>query len=262
MTNSITPENNGTSKKLKELLKVIEASGHSILPRSNDDLLQSIVEAAGRIFNAAAASILLANEKEQVLEFKAAYGSSNRSLVGEKFPIGRGIAGYVVLSGQPLTISNVQEDTRFNQDFAKSTGYIPKSILAMPLKSGERVLGVIEVLDKLNASTFGLQDMELLGMFAHQAAIAIDQSQRMDQLQTAFVAGLKNIAKSNGKDIAELFPKIAKGDDHGSQADLLELGNILYKVSQLGEREHQSCLEVLKVFANYQDSSRKRRYVR
>lgn len=262
MTRLIDPENDETLKKLQNLLDIIEASGHAILPRSNDELLQSIVEAAGKIFNAAAASILLANEKEKALEFKAAYGSSNRRLVGEKFPIGRGIAGYVVLSGQPLTVANVQDDSRFNQDFAKSTGYIPKSILAMPLKSGERVLGVIEVLDKLNASTFGLQDMELLGMFAHQAAIAIDQSQRMDQLQEAFIEGLKVMASTSGKNITDLFPGNSNIKDKEAGFDLLELGNILYRVSQLGERECQSCIDVLKIFANYQDSTRKRRYVR
>ena len=151
---------------MKQLLQPLKPADTPSYPRSNDDLLKSIVEAAARIFNAAAASILLVNEQEQVLEFKVAYGASNRDLVGMKFPLDKGIAGYVVMTGQPLAISNVRQDARFNQDFAKSTGYVPNSILATPLLSGERVIGVMEVLDKVNGASFGVQDMELLAMFA------------------------------------------------------------------------------------------------
>lgn len=255
------PTSNPYIRQLKDLLTSIDAAGHAILPRSNDELLKSIVEAAAKIFSAAAASIMLVDEIEQVLVFKVSYGAANRDLVGQKFPLGKGIAGYVVMSGQPLTISNVQLDSRFNQDFAKSTGYVPKSILAMPLKSGERVLGVIEVLDKVGSATFGMQDMELLGMFAQQAAIAIDQSQKMDRLQEALILGLKNLSKSDPKnkfvDLFKSLPEKTDGDD-----DLLELADILYKINQLGERERRACVDVVKIFANYQVSSRKTRYAR
>src|SRR3989304_8603643 len=166
MTPSKDLEESRISKQLKRLWEAIEASGHAILPKSNDELLNSIVEAAARIFNAAAASILLVNEQEQLLEFKVAYGAANPDLVGLKFPLDQGIAGYVVMTGQPLAISNVRQDARFNQDFARSTGYVPSSILAMPLRADERTIGVMEVLDKINATSFGMQDLELLGMFA------------------------------------------------------------------------------------------------
>ncbi|MGA2505464.1 MAG: hypothetical protein ABSG01_15390, partial [Anaerolineales bacterium] len=86
MTNSKDSQHEELKIQLKQLLAAIEASGHAILPQSNDELLKSIVEAAARIFNAAAASILLVNEQEQLLEFKVACGASNRDLVGSKFP--------------------------------------------------------------------------------------------------------------------------------------------------------------------------------
>ena len=150
------------SSQLQRLMAAIEASGWAVSPKPKDALLQSIVDAAGRIFRAAAASILLVNEQEQVLEFKISYGASNRDLVGLKFPLDKGIAGYVVMTGQPLAISNVRQDARFNQDFAQSTGYVPDSILCTPLLSGDQVIGVMEVLDKIEQPSFGIQDMELL----------------------------------------------------------------------------------------------------
>jgi GAF domain-containing protein len=258
MAASKNPQGTKLSLQLERLLATIEATGHAILPQSNDDLLRSIVEAATRIFHAAAASILLVNEQEQLLEFKVACGASNRDLVGEKFPLNKGIAGYVVMTGQPLSISNVRQDVRFNQDFAKSTGYVPTSILAMPLMSGERVIGVMEVLDKLDAASFGIQDMDLLGMFARQAAIAIDQSQRMDRIKDVLLMGLKTLVKADpDQDSAELFSILEKANKTGANVELIQIADLFNRVSELGEAEHKACLQVLKAFAEYQHSLQK-----
>src|ERR1041384_7097665 len=172
----MAPEKNIDEEKLSEqlqrLLLAIEASGHAILPRSNDTLLKSIVDAAARIFGAAAASLLLVDEEEEALEFKVAFGPADHDLVGTKFPYDKGIAGYVFMTGMPIATSNVKEDRRFNQDFAKSTGYVPNSILASPLiASDDGVIGFMEVLDKINAPSFDMHDMELMGLFAQQAAM-------------------------------------------------------------------------------------------
>ena len=244
------------SGQLRQLVLAIEAGGMSILPRSNDALLQSIVDVAAKIFNAAAASILLVNEKEQVLEFKVAYGASNRDLVGMKFPIDKGIAGYVVLTGQPLTVSNVRQDPRFNQDFAKSTGYVPNSILATPLIVEDRVIGVMEVLDKIGATSFGMGEMELMSMFANQAAIAINQSRHMESISDLLVAGIK---KLSGEDPA-LRADVLVGSlaDIGACQpvdDLQVLAGLFYKLSTQGEAERKACLAILNVFAEYKSSS-------
>ena len=70
------------SSQLQRLMAAIEASGWAVRPQPKDALLQSIVDAAGRIFGAAAASILLVNEHEGLLEFKVSYGASDHDLVG------------------------------------------------------------------------------------------------------------------------------------------------------------------------------------
>jgi len=245
------------SEQLKRLLISIEAGGRAVLPGSNDALLNSIVEAAARIFGAAAASLLLVNEEEQVLEFKVAYSPSDRGLIGQKFPLDKGIAGYVVMTGQPIATSNVKQDTRFDQDFAKSTGYVPESILATPLFSGERIIGVMEVLDKIDAASFGVKDMELMGMFAQQAALAIDQSQQINNIKEALILGLKRlIADDNTQDSAKLVSVLEESlDEDNSIPDLLELADLFKEISALGESERKACLQVLNVFAEYRRSS-------
>jgi len=246
------------SEQLQRLLAAIEASGRAVSAKPKDALLQSIVDAAGAIFGAAAASILLVNEQENVLEFKVSFGASDHDLVGTKFPLDKGIAGYVVMTGQPLAISNVRQDTRFNQDFARSTGYVPTSILATPLLAGERVIGVMEVLDKLAASSFNLQDMNLLGIFANQAALAIERSQQMEQLQDTLVLGLKRLASADPEQpLTELME--ALGKESGNSSELVELADAFNEISALGEPERRACYQVLKTFAEYRRSIRRMR---
>lgn len=241
------------SEQLQRLLISIEAGGRAILPRSNDTLLSSIVEAAAKIFGAAAASILLVNEEEEALEFKVAFGPSEQDLVGTKFPYDKGIAGYVFMTGMPIATSNVREDKRFNQDFAKSTGYVPNSILATPLISSEdKVIGVMEVLDKISATSFDMKDMELMGLFAQQASMAIEQSQQIDEVQDAMVRALNNLIKADkSKPSPELHTVLDESLDMQDQKmDLLELADLFNQISALGEAERKACIQILEVFAN------------
>ncbi len=240
------------SEQLQRLLMSIEAGGRAILPRSNDTLLSSIVEAAAKIFGAAAASLLLVNEEEEALEFKVAFGPSDQNLVGTRFPYDQGIAGYVFMTGMPIATSNVREDKRFNQDFAKSTGYVPNSILATPLISSEdKVIGVMEILDKIDATSFDMHDMELMGLFAQQAAMAIEQSQQIDDVQDTMVRALKRLAKS---DKSKPSPELQSALDQSlkkqdEKTDLLELADLFNRISALGEAERKACIQILNVFA-------------
>jgi GAF domain-containing protein len=249
------------SGQLKRLLLSIEASAQTVLSGAGNELLDSIVEAAARIFGAGAASILLVNEEEQVLEFTVACGPVGQNLVGTKYPLDKGIAGYVVMTGQPIATSHVDEDARFDRAFAQSTGYVPESILATPLLSGERVIGVMEVLDKLNASSFGVQDMELMGMFARQAALAIDQAQQLKKIEGALMQGLKRLAAADlGSDDSAEIVAVLEEAERGSMPELLELARLFGQIADLGEQERRACIRVLQVFAEYRRSSTKRRF--
>ena len=89
----------------------------------------------------------------------------------------------MLVTRQPLVLEDVGQDPRFAQDVAESTGYVPKGLMAVPLLHEERALGVLEVLDRPQRSQFTLEEMELLGLFANQAAIALDLLQRARRAQ-------------------------------------------------------------------------------
>ena len=141
-------------------------------------LLQSVADVSRAIFGAKAASIFLLDEEADELVFEAVSGYGAETLVGQRFPSSTGIAGWVLVTRQPLVIEDVTEDPRFAKDFAEKTGYIPKGLMAVPLLYEERALGVLEVLDRPARAQFSLVEMDLLGLFANQAAIALDLLRR------------------------------------------------------------------------------------
>jgi len=141
---------------------------------SQQPLLDSIAEVARAIFGAKAATIMLHDAEAGELVFAAIAGVGSETLVGHRIPEGTGVSGWVLSARQPVVIENVAEDPRFSDDVAQMTGYMPKGLMAAPLLRDERVLGVLSVLDRPKRAGFSLIEMDLLGLVANQAAIALE----------------------------------------------------------------------------------------
>lgn len=143
---------------------------------SAEAVLRSVVDAAVALFEAEAASIALYEPDRNLLVFRVAAGDQGQGVVGLEIPPDRGLVGYVFSSGQALAIADVRADPRFGRSFAERTEYVPRSIVAVPLLDERGTLGVLEVLDKRSEATFSLRDVELAGVFARQATVAIRAS--------------------------------------------------------------------------------------
>jgi GAF domain-containing protein len=159
-------------------LRAAVAAGALGAEGSYRHLLQSIVEVARSIFNARASSVFLFDEESDELVFEAVAGEGADELIGRRFPSSTGIAGWVLVTRQPLVVEELADDPRFSRETAESTGFVPKGLMAVPLLHEDRALGVLEVLDRPQQAAFSLQEMELLGKFANEAAIALDLLQR------------------------------------------------------------------------------------
>src|SRR3954454_23827287 len=168
---------------MSEDLRAAVAAGVLGSEAAYRSLLQSIVEVARAIFSAKASSIFLLDEATDELVFEAVAGEGSESLVGRRFPSSTGIAGFVLVSRQPLVIEDVLTDPRFSRETAESTGFVPQGLMAVPLLHDERALGVLEVLDRPQDTRFTLAEMDLLGLFANQAAIALQLLQRARRVQ-------------------------------------------------------------------------------
>ncbi|MEU6554245.1 GAF domain-containing protein [Streptomyces sp. NPDC046915] len=139
----------------------------------SQELLRSVVDVARAIFGAAASSVFLLDEARHELVFQAVSGQGENVLVGRRLPARSGIAGWVAMSGEPVIVDDLSSSADFDRDFAESTQYVPHALMAAPLIHGDRVLGVLEVLDPAPQCRSSLDELDLLALFARQAAVAL-----------------------------------------------------------------------------------------
>src|SRR3954452_5396980 len=136
--------------------------------------LGSAVEVLRHLFEAAACSISLVDDEGAELIFVAADGAGAAAIVGQALPVGRGIAGWAAMSGQPIAVSDAQADPRHARDVAESTAYVPRAILAAPLMGADgNVLGVLSVLDPVVEETSDWV-LRMLGTGASLVALLVE----------------------------------------------------------------------------------------
>ncbi len=164
-----------------------------LAPPAGMAVLRSIVDATVALFEAEAASLALHDPATDRLVFTVAAGEHGQGVVGLAIESGQGVAGYVFSTGQPLALSDVARDARFGRATAAKTGYVPRSLIAVPLVDEEGVLGVLEVLDKRGDAGFDLHDVELATVFAHQATVAI-RSSRVERDTASLLRGVLTAA--------------------------------------------------------------------
>jgi GAF domain-containing protein len=212
------PGDDGSARALEAVRAIalrVEA-GRRLAPPTTTLLLRSIVEATVALFDAEASSIALYDAPSGRLVFQVAAGSQGEGVVGVSIAPDQGIAGYVFTTGQPLALSDVARDARFGRTAAEQTGYVPRSVVAVPLLDEEGSIGVLEVLDKRSQAAFDLRDIELASVFARQAAVAIRASRLERDTATLLASALTTIGAGDAEVdavVSDAVAMLAREDD-------------------------------------------------
>ncbi len=226
-------------------------------------LLQSVVDAAAALFDSEAASIALFERGPDRLEFRVAAGEQGAGVVGLSVTPTQGIAGYVFSTGQPIALSDVRSDPRFDQGVAQRTGYVPRSLAAVPLVDTAATVGVLQVLDKRSTPTFTLRDMELLGVFARQAAAAIEAAKVQRDTARLLREVLTGVAADavDADTLDQLVSDATSALDTDEDDRLWELVDLLAGLRASGDRELALVIDILRVVvrSGSRDGSRRRR---
>jgi GAF domain-containing protein len=213
-------------------------------------LLQSIVEATVTLFEAEAASIALFERDPDRLEFRVAAGAQGAGAIGLSVPPSRGIVGFVFSTGQPLALSDVLSDPRFDRATAERTGYVPRSIAAVPLVDRDQTVGVLQVLDKRGSPTFSLRDMELLSAFAAQAAAAIRAVRVQRDTEQLLRTLLSRIAPDMPPDrVAPLVSEVTASLDTDEESPFWQIVDRVARLRALSDREQRLVADILEVVA-------------
>lgn len=163
--------------KVAQLETLIEVTSIISSTLDLDALLKLVLDKAQSVMNAEASSILLINEKTGMLECEVALGEVGAQVKEKiKLEVGQGIGGWVAQTGEPLIVPDVSADSRFYANTDKTTGFKTRSILAVPLKVKEKVIGVAEVLNPVDGRAFNNDDLDLFITFSRQVALALENA--------------------------------------------------------------------------------------
>jgi GAF domain-containing protein len=233
---------------LRELGELATALGPAVRPAGTDELLRSLTETARRLFGAAACSLALLGEDDSELVYTTAAGEGADDVTGMRISSSHGIAGWVVQSGQPIAISDLNNDPRFSRGLAEQTGYVPQTILAVPVETPQRLLGVISLLDRDARRPGAEQDMTLLSLFADQAALALASVETFSVLGRMLLDALAR--STTDGDLVLLLHQV--GDElPAADADLAALAATFAVLSRRGAAERRLALAVLRDIGDY-----------
>jgi hypothetical protein len=136
-------------------------------------LMEQIVRTAAGVFDAAACSIALVDRTTGELVYQSSWGAGAKEIVGVRLSPGTGIGGSVVTTGQAEAV-DCRNDPRFAAQIAAGTGYVPYTMLVVPLKRADKPVGVLSLLDRRDGGLYGPEDMDRAALFADLAVTALD----------------------------------------------------------------------------------------
>ncbi|UCB45173.1 MAG: PAS domain S-box protein [Spirochaetota bacterium] len=147
------------------------------------EVLAFIMRYVNRVTNSVASTLMLLDHKTGELIFSVPTGPKADKLTDVRLPSGKGIAGWVAEHEKYALVPDVKKDERFYPEIDKIIGFETKSILCVPLKAKTRLIGVLEVINKADGSFFTEQDAVLLGIFAYQVALAIENARLYGEIK-------------------------------------------------------------------------------
>ncbi len=230
----------------------------AVLPQEErPELLTLVVRMAAQLVSARSASLLVIDQTARQLVFEAATGSKADEILKFRVPLGYGIAGAVAATGEPMAIASPETNPQFAADIAQSVGHIPQSILCVPMRYADEIIGVLETLDKENGAPFTSGDIEALAQYAGIAAQMVEYVRRSDYLRAALVEIVGALTREGPAasqreqlldGIDSLLNDIRGAPEYKAA---LEIAQAIGEIVRSGEAERALCYDWLKRMQSY-----------
>jgi len=243
-----TPPNSTESKKradqLTTLVELATILNSTLEPK---EVRKRAMQAATRLMNCEVGSLLLLDEEKKDLFFEVALGEKGEAVKEVRLKVGEGIAGWVAEHSKPLMVADVTKDSRHSMKVDYTSGYKTKNIVCVPVMIKEKVIGVLQAVNKLNNERFSNEDLELFELLANQVAIAIENAILYEKIHTAFLEVSEALAESIEKRdpytgghtkrvlaYSMAIAKYMKLHDDDDDVEKLKIAAILHDIGKIG----------------------------
>lgn len=237
------PSDTHLAERLRQAILAASSGAAFHSNATESDLLEGILIAAAGVARASAGALLLVDEAAEELVFEVVHRGSG-SILGMRIPMGSGIAGYAAVSGQILAVQDVAADPRWAKDIGQSVEYTPRNILCSPMIRNDRVVGVLELLDKEGESSFTGDDIDAVGHFANLAARAIEQSQILSAIESILRATLTARSEADADLVEEVIAETERISASDEFRDVVEIASRLGRVARSGSAARDLSLSI------------------
>lgn len=173
-----------TRRRNRLLAALLESALVIGQPIRTQEVLERILQQVQSVLNVEAASIALVRDQRKELVFEAATGLGAREIVGQRIPMGTGIAGWVAQHNQPLVVADVSQEPRFFAGMDRRIGFTTHAIACAPMVIGDQVIGVLEAVNPVEGR-FADDTQALLSGIASLAALAVHRARLFDRIARA-----------------------------------------------------------------------------
>ncbi|MFB3897441.1 MAG: HD domain-containing phosphohydrolase [bacterium] len=182
-----------TSTKKTSLETLLQFSAILNSTLEEEHIFALVMDMSKNLLSAEASSLFVISPDGKELYAKTARGTKGEQIQGKALPLGKGIAGWVAKSGKPLLVPKVAKSKYFNPEFDSRSGFVTKSIICVPLRTKDKLIGCLEVINKRTGREFTLEDQSILTALADQIAIAIQNARLYEELKQSYLATVQTL---------------------------------------------------------------------
>ena len=235
--------------QLRDAVRAVDVANLLTSPLKRS--IENLLHVAGDAMGSDEASVLVRDGNRGGLKFLAAIGEVADKLMKVRLPPGKGIAGFVFASGQPVAVADVARDETFYAEVDRATGYSTQTILATPLRVEGETVGVLEFVNRLGEppyQPFTPDEMDKAAHFADAIATLVDAHETAGLVETLFERVVKAEGKAKGDELLKWLKKVRSAPEH---RDLLLLAVRLRDIAGRGDQERALCRDVLEALDRF-----------
>jgi signal transduction protein with GAF and PtsI domain len=239
-------------EKLRSIIETIDVADALTAPLTVS--IENLLKISAAEINSEEASVLVRDGDEGDLRFLSAIGKVAEHLKTLKIPAGKGIAGFVFSSGQPMALNDVSEEDSFYAEVDKQTGYSTQTRLATPLRHEGEVIGVLEYVNRIGEppyESFTSDEMDKVALFAEAIASLVNAYESAKLFREL---GDKMISAPEQLKLEEMREWINDLRETTEHKEMIELALTVRELARRGERERRMCREILESILRHSES--------
>jgi signal transduction protein with GAF and PtsI domain len=254
-------ENNNRSleKKLRKIIETIDVANALTDPLTKS--IENLLKLSADSLKSEDASVIIRDGDEGDLKFLTAIGKVADRLIGLKIPSGKGIAGFVFSSGQPMAIADAGQEKSFYAEVDKQTGYSTQTILATPLRYNDEIIGVLEYVNRLGEppyEAFTPFEMDKAALFAEAIASLVNAFESAKLFGELNEKLMNDDEQSGFAEVRNWLKNIRTTSEH---REMLDLAILVREIASRGESERTLCREILEAVSHHSRSSNETSYL-